>query len=1131
MKRTLISSAAAVALLASPGAAWATTFFSDTFSGGSVVNATTNFIPTSTSASYQILSAKSQTPTPSIAGRLKYGIAASTSGAIEMQSLFTTNPVALVAAGDYVQLSIMFTNTAGILSQAGSWGFGLYFSGNLPGNYPANAVPVLGGLNGTAVNSSSTAATGGVQNWKGYMAQISYGTASSGFYDRTNQTGSDNRNQDLVTTGSGSQSYGNPGGKVVGTASSTPSVTLTVGNQYTEVLTFAMTSSNTLVLDSRLYNGTDTNATPVSTMTATTTTGTTATSFDGLALGWRSTGNTASTIDIGSITVSGQSTTVTAPPDINTQPVSMSSAPGSLAYFQVAASGYSMTYQWHRGGTNLVNSTNISGATAPTLVISPVTAADYSSTYYVTVNGAGGYFTNSSVVSLTSRTAQNLVWQGNAGANWDLGTTANWTANGGTSSTSFGQGDNVVFDDSGANTTLSVIGSYLSPLSIFMSNNSTQYRFQGSGNIAGPAKMNILGAERVIFDSPNTYTGGTIISNSSSIVVMNNQSGLGTGPVTFAQAGAQMLLLTSGGAGIGLGSLVIQDNATIYASTNTYAAVFLGDVSGTSGKTLTINSANALGISSTNCRVRVYGTNTVCDANLVLNDSIMQFAPYGNTGSQTYNGIISGAGAIINRGSSLSTILAAQNTYTGGTTPSSGAIGVAVDSTGMPVTSGPLGTGPIWLIPEGSSASGSIMASGGARTIGNAIQYGGVSGTVTFGTSGTNPITFTGAFSLQGQDSTGNTNRTVNIANSAVSTFAGVIGDGGLNCGFTKTGSGIMALTATETYTGPTTVSAGTLQVDGTLSSSSLVTVSSGGNLGGTGTVGSPVTVAVGGAIAPGDSAIGTLTVNNYTNAGSLKIEVDRSQTQKSDKIVVNGTAVINGGSIIVTNIGTSALAAGDVFQVFGGAVATGGNITNISGGGTGVAWINSLATNGTIIVDSVASLPAVTTVAASAVTAGGATLNATVTPNGATTGYWFKYGTTASYGSNTAVVAIGAGTTALPESAVVSNLLPNTTYHFAAFATNSIGTNNGVDLTFTTLPIYQVAVTGPTKTGNSFQLSFTNSTGAALTVYATTNVSLPLSQWTSLGRATESPAGSGSYSFTDAQATSAMRFYRLVGP
>ena len=86
--------------------------------------------------------------------------------------------------------------------------------------------------------------------------------------------------------------------------------------------------------------------------------------------------------------------------------------------------------------------------------------------------------------------------------------------------------------------------------------------------------------------------------------------------------------------------------------------------------------------------------------------------------------------------------------------------------------------------------------------------------------------------------------------------------------------------------------------MNGSIASSSLTTVNSGGVLSGSGTVGTTI---VSGTIAPGNSSpiIGTLKVNgNYTqNAGSTyQVKVG----SQSDLINITGNATINGGTVAV---------------------------------------------------------------------------------------------------------------------------------------------------------------------------------------------------------------------------------------
>jgi hypothetical protein len=64
-------------------------------------------------------------------------------------------------------------------------------------------------------------------------------------------------------------------------------------------------------------------------------------------------------------------------PNITNQPAHVTVSAGANATFTVGVSNPSgVTYQWQRGGTNLVNGGNISGATATTLTVSGVTSGD-----------------------------------------------------------------------------------------------------------------------------------------------------------------------------------------------------------------------------------------------------------------------------------------------------------------------------------------------------------------------------------------------------------------------------------------------------------------------------------------------------------------------------------------------------------------------------------------------------------------------------------------------------------------------------------------------------------------------------------------------------------------------------------
>ncbi len=83
------------------------------------------------------------------------------------------------------------------------------------------------------------------------------------------------------------------------------------------------------------------------------------------------------------------------------------------------------------------------------------------------------------------------------------------------------------------------------------------------------------------------------------------------------------------------------------------------------------------------------------------------------------------------------------------------------------------------------------------------------------------------------------------------------------------------------------------------------------------------------------------------------------------------------------------------------------------------------------------------------------ATLRALLNPNNLPTTYHFEYGKTTAYGSNAPIPdgnASGGATKAVLVD--VSDLEPGATYHVRLVATNSEGTTNGSDVTFTTRPL-----------------------------------------------------------------------------
>lgn len=99
-------------------------------------------------------------------------------------------------------------------------------------------------------------------------------------------------------------------------------------------------------------------------------------------------------------------------------------------------------------------------------------------------------------------------------------------------------------------------------------------------------------------------------------------------------------------------------------------------------------------------------------------------------------------------------------------------------------------------------------------------------------------------------------------------------------------------------------------------------------------------------------------------------------------------------------------------------------------------------------------AVPVVTAFAATNVEVITATLGAEVDAKGLGTTVSFEYGTDTNYGQTSSPQTLPAAFGTVMVSLPVSELLPNTPYHFRAKAVNASGTTYGSDLTFTTQPV-----------------------------------------------------------------------------
>ena len=124
-------------------------------------------------------------------------------------------------------------------------------------------------------------------------------------------------------------------------------------------------------------------------------------------------------------------------------------------------------------------------------------------------------------------------------------------------------------------------------------------------------------------------------------------------------------------------------------------------------------------------------------------------------------------------------------------------------------------------------------------------------------------------------------------------------------------------MNGTNTYTGPTTINSGTLEIGDAshtgASLSSNVIVGASGVLMGHGTLSGGVTNTAGGVVAPGGS-IGTLSVGSYTQGASSTLRIEVSPTAAS-KLNVTGAASLNGTLALVYDPGVYSSATFDILH------------------------------------------------------------------------------------------------------------------------------------------------------------------------------------------------------------------------
>jgi hypothetical protein len=213
------------------------------------------------------------------------------------------------------------------------------------------------------------------------------------------------------------------------------------------------------------------------------------------------------------------------------------------------------------------------------------------------------------------------------------------------------------------------------------------------------------------------------------------------------------------------------------------------------------------------------------------------------------------------------------------------------------------------------------------------------------------------------------------------------------------------------------------------------------------------------------------------SNPGSQTVSISNSGTR-----TLNWTASVTSGASWLSVSPQSGMAPSTITA----SVNIVGLAAGVYNGNIAVAATGATNTPQNIIVALTLSSPpgqkpTATTGAATNPTATSATLNSTVSSNGADTTEYYQYGTTTGYGSTSGTQDIGAAPSPVSFPFTINNLTCNTVYHFRIVAQNSYGTTNGTDVSFNTA----VCPTPPPPSiDHIYPLTMTASTTALTTLY-----------------------------------------------
>ena len=557
-------------------------------------------------------------------------------------------------------------------------------------------------------------------------------------------------------------------------------------------------------------------------------------------------------------------------------------------------------------GTYPLITAGVGGSVAGSLPAITLTGA----TAHLLINGSNGLDLVVDTVTLAG--IEPLHWAGSGSGTWDAANSGNPIWNDSTSPTAlatyFVNGDTVRFDEQYIIANQAVtLNSTVSPASTLVNNAIYNYTISGSGAISGSGSLTKTGTNTLTLATANTYTGGTVISNG--IIKMGNATALGgNGATVNVKSGAALdvngttmtsantNILTINGSGPAGGGALINGTAT--------AATFFGSIALGSDSTIKASGGNlTLGSGS---------TDPILGSYVLTVGGGSQVDVFGNIQVASVTEVDAGTLRI-----------ESANSFAGGLTIKSGTA-VAKNAASF----GGNGTGTINLLDTTGGAN-ATLALGTSSTFNNPVMVqAGSTGTAIINNYGGSylpiwaaPITLNNGLTLQSQGT----------APTGYLTVSGAIGGPGALTIGNQYAADTVKLSGTNSYSGATYVTVGTLALTGTgsISNTAAVTVSGGATFDVTGTTSGTFVLKAGQTLG---NVGGTANLNGTFNASSGAVTV--SYDGATPVFAVNGSLTLAAGTAFSVNPSAGVLPLGTYTLISSGVSGTAPTTVTMSRGG-----------------------------------------------------------------------------------------------------------------------------------------------------------------------------------------------------